>query len=99
MSERRRAKAQPWMQRALVARGAAFNELVLAVRDAQEAGELRAGSPDEVAHVLTAVVDGYLFQSFEDQVGAGQSTAHRLAYLQRLLELTMQGLAAQPRGV
>lgn len=99
MSERTRAKAQPWMQRALVARGAAFNELVLAVRDAQEAGELRAGPPDEVAHVFTAVVDGYLFQSFEDQVGAGQSTAHRLAYLKRLLELTMQGLAVQPRGV
>ena len=95
-TERTRAKAKPWIDGAVAARDEALYELVDAVRDAQKAGELRPGPALEVAHLLTALVDGYLFQFLEAQVGAEWSTAQRLAYLRKLLELTLRGLATQP---
>jgi hypothetical protein len=98
-SERTRAKVQPWIQRALAARGAAFNELVLAVRDAQAAGSVRCrttGRGRPCAHRPRRPV------SLPVPRGSSRSRtliARRLAYLRKLLELTMQGLTPQPRGV
>lgn len=47
------------------------------------------------AQVLTALVDGYLFQSLEENVDSTLTLDQRLAYVARLVTVTLNGLGAR----
>jgi AcrR family transcriptional regulator len=97
-TERARRGAVPWLERAQAARDAAFYEFAEAVQQAQSEGRLRPGEDaGKLARVLSALVDGFLFQTLEEQVGAGQSPSERLAALRQLLTLAVTGLASPSR--
>ena len=66
-------KARTWMQLADGSRQAAFKEFELAIETTQTAGRVRAdpqGQSRASAHLLTAIVDGFLFHHFAEGVGA-----------------------------
>lgn len=91
-------KTEHWKDRAKKARDAAFAEYVNAVRDVQEAGALRAAPPARIANLLSALVDGFLFQVREEQVSASASTQQHLAYLASLVRLAIGGLRSPRDG-
>ena len=89
------AKAQGWVQKAIASRDAAFTEFVIAVRDAQKAGRLRndvSEQTDDAANFITAIVDGFLFQHFEERVTENCTPEGRLQKLERFLDLALDGL-------
>jgi AcrR family transcriptional regulator len=88
-------KAQNWIERAVASRDATFAEFVIAVTEAQEAGRLRNGVGNRTAdpaNFITAVVDGFLFQHFEERVTENCSPEERLQKLEHFLDLAIAGL-------
>jgi AcrR family transcriptional regulator len=89
------AKAQSWVQKAIDSRDAAFVEFVVAVSDAQKAGRLRNDEGERAngaANFITAVVDGFLFQHFEERVTENCTVEERLQRLGHFLDLALGGL-------
>jgi AcrR family transcriptional regulator len=85
-----------WIQAARDARDQAFAEFKRAVQEAQDADALgKDTSPDVAAQILTALVDGFLFQSLEENVAAASTLAERLAYVANLVSVTLTGLATK----
>jgi hypothetical protein len=91
-TERAVAKAWPWIERAIAARAAAFQEVVLAVQAGQRAGTLVLEPAEMLARHLAQLVDGFLFQSLEEQVGAERPLAEQLDDLRSHMDLAMTGL-------
>jgi AcrR family transcriptional regulator len=89
------ASKRDWIRAARDARDNAFAEFTKAVDEAHQAGALTSTPTDVAAQVLTALVDGYLFQSLEENVDAPQTLAERLAYVARLVTVTLTGLATR----
>jgi AcrR family transcriptional regulator len=89
------AKAKQWTRKAEQARDAAFAVFVDVVAAGQRAGTIRRGAADELAQILTALVDGLIFQSLEEQVDAGLSKARRLNKFRRMFEVLLIGLLQQ----
>jgi AcrR family transcriptional regulator len=88
-------KAQSWVEKAIASRDATFAEFVIAVRDAQKAGRLRndvGERTDDAANFITAVVDGFLFQHFEERVTQNCTPEERMRKLERFLDLALGGL-------
>jgi AcrR family transcriptional regulator len=88
-------KAETWIQRAADLRRDAFREFELAVEDAIAGGlakEEPRGQKGASAHLLTTIVDGFLFHHFEERVGAGRSMKGLLADLEFLLDRALTGL-------
>jgi AcrR family transcriptional regulator len=81
-----------WAQLASHARDNAFAEFVTAVRDAQTAGAVKSMAPDIAAQALTAIVDGYLFQTLGENVDSTKTLDERLDYVTRLVNVTLGGL-------
>jgi AcrR family transcriptional regulator len=74
------------------ARNKAFEVFVRAVRQLIRSGELRrACAPADVARMVTALVDGYLFQTFDENVAPDASAKERLEYIGELLDLALSG--------
>jgi len=91
------AKAYSWVQKAIASRDAAFAEFVIAVRDAQKADRLPSDvgeRTDNAANFITAIVDGFLFQHFEERVTENCTPEERLQKLERFLDLALDGLGA-----
>ena len=94
------AKARRWIQGAVGARLAAFKEVELAVETAQAAGRVRTDPREQTgasARLLTAIVDGFLFHCFAEQVGAGKPRARLLAELDVLVARAFSGLRMSRR--
>jgi hypothetical protein len=88
-------KAQSWVEKAVASRDATFAEFVIAVRDAQKAGRLRSDvgeRTDDAANFITAIVDGFLFQQFEERVTENCTPEERMRKLERFLDLALGGL-------
>ena len=84
-----------WSQEANGSRHAAFKEFELAVETAQAAGCLRADPHEQKgasAHLLTAIVDGFLFHHFAEHIGAGDAIGRLLAALNVLVDRALSGL-------
>jgi hypothetical protein len=47
---------------------------------------------------VTALTDGFLFQTLEENVGASETMAGRLEYLRELIDLTLTGLIPALKG-
>jgi AcrR family transcriptional regulator len=93
MTEASASKAEMWIQRAVRARNTGFREFISAIKAAQAAGRLRKEeSPWDVAHVVTAIVDGFLFHYFQEYVARNLTLKARLAYVDKLLDLAFGGL-------
>ena len=88
------ATKRDWIQAARYARDKAFAEFSNVVQDAYDAGALASPPTDVDAQVLTALVDGYLFQSLEENVDSTLTLDQRLAYVARLVTVTLNGLGA-----
>ena len=84
-----------WIQAARDARKKAFAEFREVVKNAYDAGALASTPTGVAAHVLTALVDGYLFQSLEENVDSTLTLDQRLAYVARLVTVTLNGLGAR----
>jgi AcrR family transcriptional regulator len=86
------AKARAWIEKAISSRFAAFQEFMVAVKDAEAAGHLRKKPIGQIAHLVMAIVDGFLFHHFQEHVGTDWPTEARLAYLEGLLDCALSGL-------
>jgi AcrR family transcriptional regulator len=86
-----------WIQAARDARDSAFAEFSEAVAEAQTAGALKRTPTGVAARALTALVDGFLFQSLEEHVDAMLALDERLAYVARLVNVLLTGLATAKR--
>jgi AcrR family transcriptional regulator len=85
-------RAAAFIERARKARDKAFLEYVDAVVEAQESGSLQGTrSGKKIAHMLSALVDGFLFQTREERVQAESSAETRLSYLGSLVRLALHG--------
>jgi hypothetical protein len=87
-------KARTWIQHANGARQAAFKEFELAVETTQSAGRVRADPQEQTgasAHVLTAIVDGFLFHHFAGHLGAGNAIGRLLTQLDVLVDRALSG--------
>jgi AcrR family transcriptional regulator len=88
-------KADPWIQMAGGSRRAAFMQFELAVEHAKAAGRVEKEPKRQKgasAHLLTTIVDGFLFHHFEEDVGAGKTTNELLTDLKTLLDRALTGL-------
>jgi AcrR family transcriptional regulator len=88
-------KAESWIRKAADARRAAFREFELAVEEAIAAGSVKEeprGQKGASAHLLTTIVDGFLFHHFEERVGSGSSRRTLLTDLEFLLDRALNGL-------
>jgi Tetracyclin repressor-like, C-terminal domain len=81
-----------WTQAARRARDNVFVEFVTAVGEAQAAGEIKSIAPNIAARVLTAVVDGYLFQTLDENAGPAKTPDEHLGCVAHLVEVTLEGL-------
>jgi AcrR family transcriptional regulator len=81
-----------WTEAARRARDNVFGEFVTAVGDAQAAGALKPISRNIAARVLTAVIDGYLFQTLDENVGPARTLDEHLGYVAHLVQVTLDGL-------
>ena len=89
------AAEMPWLIEVSDARDRAFVEFMIAVQLGQAAGALRTRwAARDAARVLTAVVDGYLFQTLVERVGAPFEILRD--YLELYIRMTIDGLG-QPR--
>lgn len=89
-------KQKHWLERARGARLAAFREYELAVSEDQARHLLDArAKPDEVAHFLAVLVDGYVFQVLQEHIHPGFSVHQHLAWLERLLDCAIRGLPSR----
>lgn len=70
-----------------------FEVFVDAVIDAQREGLAPSGRPDQIAHVLTALVDGALFQVLGERVADGRSRDVQLRFISGLLDIVLAGFA------
>jgi AcrR family transcriptional regulator len=89
------AKARYWIEQAIDARNGAFAEFVDAVQKAQAAGRLRDDAGEQAgntANFITAIVDGFLFQHFDERVTESWTTEECLQKLERFLDIAMDGL-------
>ena len=84
-----------WIRTARDVRDNAFAQFTKAVDEAHKTGALKSTPTDVAAQVLTALVDGYLFQSLEENVDSTQTLDERLAYVARLVTVTLTGLAVR----
>lgn len=94
-------KARTWMQHADGARQAAFKEFELAVETTQAAGRVRADPQEQTgasAHLLTAIVDGFLFHHFAEHVGTRHAIDSLLARLDVLMDRALSGLEVSRSG-
>jgi AcrR family transcriptional regulator len=88
-------KARTWIQHANGARQAAFKEFELAVETTQAAGRVRADPQEQTgasAHLLAAIVDGFLFHHFAGHLGAGKAIGRLLTQLDVLVDRALSGL-------
>jgi len=93
-------KADQWIQLAAGAREAALTEFELAVKDAQQAGRVRTAAKSYVvAHLATAIVDGFLFHTFAEHVGSEKTIKELLNDLETLFDLAFTGLATSIDGM
>ncbi len=92
-----REREIPWVEAAVDARNDAFAEFVYAVQDITRAGHVRRGlQAADVARMITALVDGYLFQVLDEQVAADAPSQMQIDYLGSLVRLALHGV--QPSG-
>ena len=82
-----------WTQAARQARDQAFAEWITAVGEAQAAGAVKRMPPAIAARILTAIVDGYVFQTFEEHVTPTQPLEEHLDDVAHLVDVTLGGLA------
>jgi AcrR family transcriptional regulator len=88
-------KARTWIQHANGARQAAFKEFELAVETTQAAGCVRADPLEQTGasvHLLTAIVDGFLFHHFAGHLGGGNAIGRLLTRLEGLVDRALSGL-------
>jgi AcrR family transcriptional regulator len=95
-SDRAIEKAQAWMDRADAARLDAFAAIVQLISEGQKRPPGSTRAADLIAHAVTALVDGFMFQIVEEQVGAGSTEREKLDYFERLLDLAVGGLGSAP---
>src|ERR1051326_7670913 len=86
------AKAKVWIEKAAGSRDAAFEEFVIAIRNAEAAGHLQREAPEDVAHLVTAIIDGFLFHHVQEHEATDLTTEALLKYVQKLLDLGLSGL-------
>jgi AcrR family transcriptional regulator len=89
------AAKRDWIQAARSARDRAFAEFSKLAQDAYGAGALANTPTDVAAQVLTALVDGYLFQALEENVDSTLTLDERLDYVALLVTMTLNGLGAR----
>ena len=83
-----------WLREVEEARDRTFTEFVFAVQLGQAAGALRRDAvPRDIARVVTALVDGYLFQILVERVSA----VNPLAELSGYVRLAINGLGQRRR--
>jgi AcrR family transcriptional regulator len=89
-----KVREHKWIQEARRERNGAFDEYQEAVVTDQDHGTLnRNRLPVHVAHFLTTLVDGYLFQATHEQVHGEKTDREHLAYLKKhLLEMAGSGI-------
>jgi AcrR family transcriptional regulator len=88
-----KSKERDLVEIAIAERGLAFDEYVAAVEEDQKSGRItQSRSADAIAHFLSMLVDGYLFQVTDEQVNAQLPKQEQLEYLGQMLELATQGL-------
>jgi AcrR family transcriptional regulator len=88
-------KAETWIQRAADLRRDAFRVFQLTVDGAIGGGLIREeprGQKGASAHLMTTIVDGFLFHHFEERVGVGSSMKRLLTDLEFLLDRALTGL-------
>ena len=91
-------KAQPWIERAAGARDNVFHEYVLATTDSQRAGAITTThAPARISHMVTTLVDGFLFQTTEERIMAEEGIETKADYLQSLIRLAISGLRVASR--
>lgn len=88
------SKTETWIQRATHSRDSAFVEFLIAIHHAQFTGYLRKHPTGEIAHLVTSIVDGFLFHYFQAQVAIDLTSTARLAFLERLLDQALVGVCA-----
>ena len=66
----------------------------MVIHQAQTTGCLQKKPPGEIAHLVTSIIDGFLFHYFQEQVATDLTLADRLAFVERLLDLAFVGLCA-----
>jgi AcrR family transcriptional regulator len=80
-----------WLRKAEAARDHAFSEIAMAAQLGQAAGAVAANyGARDVARLMTAVVDGYLFQTLFEHVEAPRRTLR--ADLDRCLRMVIDGV-------
>src|SRR3954447_21513562 len=86
-------RAQDWIDAATGTREIAFDEFRKAIQG-------RSPDPQRnvAARVITALTDGFLFQTLEENVDANETTDNQLATLHSLIELALNGVAPRPRA-
>ena len=92
----KRENEADWVDAARSGRDAVFDEFQIAVESAIAAGSVRnpSGShADAAANLLTAIVDGFLFQIFEERVDVGRNTKERLEFLAAMLDCALTGFS------
>lgn len=89
-------KSNEWLRKANIARDEAFIEITEAVWASQEAGFTRPGDTGSIAGMLTALVDGFVFQSLEEHVGSHLSVKDRRKNLRRIIDLATSGIRVPP---
>ena len=88
-------KARHWIEQAVAARNSAFTEYETAVKALIAAGRIRRSSNSaRVARMVTALIDGYLFQLFHEQVGVEGTRAEQIDFALGLVRLALKGVAA-----
>jgi AcrR family transcriptional regulator len=94
-----KAKAQRWIDDAVAARDRAFASYDSAVQELIGSGQIR-GSQDatDIARMITALIDGYVFQLANEQVGAKASAAEQRDYGVLLVRLALEGVTISGEG-
>ncbi len=88
-SARANEVARGWLERSTRGRGAVFATFVAAAQAPPRPGPALRGPPGLVAHVVTTLVDGFLFQVFDEGVGAGWDVRSCLQHLARMTDLVL----------
>lgn len=86
-------RAKFWKDRAQKARDRAFETYISAVSEVQQAGVIkRRHEAQRITHLLSTLVDGYLFQVRDEHIQPESSLDDHLRYLRSQVRLAITGL-------
>lgn len=69
---------------------------MIAAKDAQAGWQLRKAPAALIAHLVTAIFDGFLFQHFQEYVAAEWSAQKQLDHVEQLLDVALAGAGVPP---